>query len=326
VSTAQWAMPAGQLVLPADAARDQWLAERRRGIGSSDIPVIMGVRDYGSEYELWLDKTGRAEAQEQTEAMRRGQWLEPHVVDYFAKKTGLAVRRCGLVAHRDRPVLRATPDRLTADGGALEVKTMGAWAQARAEWADGVARRAYIQGQFQLLVTGRKHCWFAGYAIDCEPMIRGPYPRDDELIEEMLDQAYQWWNSYVVADQPPPPDLATITDQEISLRWPTGAPGTTARAEWPAHVRRMLIERAEMKATEKEAKERASEIDKALKVMTGDAEALLVGERPVLTIKPAKTNASVDPALETDHPDIYARYVRRGTTRRIHIVKGWENA
>lgn len=322
----RWALPAGQVVVPADADRDTWLAARRAGIGSSDIATLLGVNDYQSEYELWLDKMGRG-SQDQTEAMRRGNWLEPHLAEHFAQRTGLPVRRCGLVRHRELPMLLATPDRLVVDGGCVEIKTMGSYAKVRDEWrGGGIAKTAYVQGQHQLLVTGRSHVWFVAYEIDCEPQIRGPIDRDESVLHLIRERATTWWINHVIAAQPPPVDLATITDEEIALRWPTAAPGTSVEAQWPAELRAMLIERADLKAQEKAAKDRSKDIDQALRVMAGDAEALLIGDRPVLTLKSQRSNASVDPALETDHPDIWAGYIKRGSSRRIHICKGWEQA
>jgi putative phage-type endonuclease len=321
-----WSMPGARTLLPANAPRDLWLSRRRRGYGSSDVALLMGVAAGGSEYELWLDKMGLLPDQ-QSEAMRRGVWLEPHVVQYFAEQTGLGVRRCGLIRKRSNQRALATPDRLTADGGVLEVKTIGAHAKVAAEWRrGGIARHAYVQLQWQLGVSGRSHGWLAAYELDHPPQIRGPIDRDEALIERIADRAEEWWVEHVVTRNPPLPDLATITDEEIALRWPTAAPGTSVQAEWPAHVRSLLAERAELKVTEKTAKDRTKEIDQALRVMAGDAEALLVGERPVVTFKSQLNNPAVDPALESDHPDIWAGYIRRGSSRRIHICAGWEKA
>jgi len=324
----RWALPDAQLVLPADADRQAWLEQRRKGLGSSDAALLMGVgHPDDSEYKLWLDKTGRIDHEQQTEAMRRGIWLEPHVVEFFADRTKLGVRRCGLVERKDTPFLRATPDRLTEDGGVLEVKTIGAFAKVAKEWRDGqVARHAWVQAQWQLMVTGRTRCWFAAYALDQEPMIRGPYERDEALIQRMTHRAKFWWDHYVIADQPPPVDLDTITDEEIALRWPAETPGSSVDAAWPAYLRMMLTERAELKAAEKAAADRCKEIDRALKAEIGDAEALLVGERPVVTLKTYNNNPSVDLSLESDHPEIWNQYIKRGTHRRIHVVKGWQDA
>lgn len=324
-----WSMPTGALVLPAGAERDKWLEERRKGLGSSDAALLMGVaQGDDTEYKLWLDKTGRIAQGEQTEAMRRGIWLEPHVVDYFRDETQLDVRRCGLVEHKEHPILRATPDRLTGDGGALEVKTLGPWSKVAPEWRDGgVARHAWVQGQWQLMVTGRTHIWFCAYAIDQEPQIRGPFERDEPLIDRMARRAHIWWETHIVADDPPPVDLDTITDEEISLRWPTAVPGSTVEAEFAAYVREMLREREEAKAVEKAGKARAEEIDAALKVMAGDHEALTIGGKPVVTFKnQSNSNYSVDPTLKDDHPEIWDTYIKRGTHRRIHVAKGWEAA
>lgn len=325
--TNPWSIPEAQLVLPADADRDQWLTERRKGLGSSDVPVLMGIpQGDDCEYRLWLDKTNRIEHGEQTHAMTRGIWLEPHVVDWFADRTGLVVRRCGLVENRNAGILRATPDRLTADGGILEVKTIGPWARTNAEWRDGVAQHAYYQGQWQLMVTGRARLWLCAYAVDTEPIVRGPLERDEPLIERMRNRALHWWQTYIVADTPPPVDLSTVTDAEIELRWPTAAKGTTTETAYPSYLREMLAEREACKAAEKQAADRADEIDRGLRVMVQEAEALCVNGRPVVTFRNAKNPASVDPALQTDLPDVWARYVRRGTHRRINVSKHWAKA
>jgi putative phage-type endonuclease len=322
-----WALPLGQLILPAGAPREEWLNERRKGLGSSDAPLLMGLpQGDDSEYGMWLDKTGRVAHQPPNEAMQRGIWLEPHVVDWFATRTGLEVRRCGMVAHREVPWLRANPDRLTEDGGLVEIKTLNSWAKTKVEWRDGIARHAYVQAQWQLMVTGRSCAWFCAYAIDQEPMVRGPVPPDEPLIERMRLRAERWWETHIVKDEPPPVDLATITDTEIELRWPTAEAGSSVEAPYPSYVREMLSERAEVKAAEKLAGERAKEIDRALRVLAGSAEALLIGDRPVVTFKKQDNPPRVLPALETDYPEIWEQYIRRGTHRRIHVLKGWENA
>lgn len=321
-----WSMPAAQLVLSADAPREQWLAERRKGIGGSEIATLLGINPYQSEYQLWLDKTGRADEEQQTGAMQRGVWLEPRLAEIFAERTGLTVRRCGLARHRHDPRLQVTPDRLAEDGGCVEIKSMGTYSKVRAEWRHGgIARSAYAQAQYQLLVTGRSHAWLVAYEIDQEPMVRGPVERDEPLLADMRALVDTWWSGHIATDTPPPVDLATITDEEIALRWPDAEPGSVTQAQWPSHVRALLTERAECHEQLTGAKRRKDEIDQALKVMIGDAEALLVGERPVVTLKPRLNNPSVDPALETDLPDVYSKYIRRSSSRYIHVCKGWDS-
>lgn len=317
----KWAYPEARLVLPVDVAEHIWLAERRKGIGGSDTPVLFGESHGQSLYGLWLDKTGQAEDIEITDAMRRGNWLESHLANWFTEKTDIAARRSGLLVSRHRDHLRTTPDRLTADGGLLEIKTTGGYTEAAKEWRHGgIARHAYIQGQQQLAVTGRSHVWFVVW-IDPTPQIRGPIGRDEPLIEQILDRADTFWTGNVLAGVAPEVDLAALTDEEIALRWPVEIPGTAVEARYPMHVQAMLAERAELKARIGTDTKRAKEIDTALRAMAGDAAALTIDSAPVATFKSQANNPSIDPALAVDHPDIYARYVTRTTSRRIHIVK-----
>jgi putative phage-type endonuclease len=324
--TPSWATPAARLILPADAERAVWLAERRNGIGGSDTAALLGESPYQSLYGLWMDKTGQAADVDTTDAMQRGNWLEPHLARWFTEQTDIAGRRCGLLASREHDHMRTTPDRLTADGGNLEIKTLGAFAKVAEEWRHGgIARHAYIQGQQQLAVTGRDHVWFVVWQ-DPSPQLRGPVPRDEALIAEIIAKTDDFWFNHVVPRIAPEVDLATITDDEIALRWPTSVTGKEVEAAYPAHVAAMLEERAETKARMVAEKKRADDIDQALRVMAGDAEALLIDGRPVVTFKSQLNTPSVDKALATDHPDIYARYVKRSSSRRIHIVKPRKDA
>lgn len=324
-----WAYPDARLLLRADVQRDDhsaWLDARRAGIGGSDTPALLGESDYQSRYGLWLDKTGQAEAFIGNNATQRGNWLEPHLAGWFTEQTGIDVRRCGMLAHREQDWLRTNVDRLTADGGDLEIKTHSVYAAAAKEWRDGgISRAAYVQGQQQLAVTGRSHVWFVAF-IDPAPVLRGPVERDEQLIARITAEAERFWHEHVLPGVPPEVDLATLTDDEIALRWPVEVTGSTAEAEFPAHVAAMLAERAECKAAISAGEKRAKEIDAALRAMTGDAEALTVDGRPVLTLKSQANNPSVDKKLAAEHPDIWDRYVRQSTSRRIRICKQKENA
>ena len=51
--------PALKLVKTNHINRDEWLAVRKRGIGSSDAGAAVGLHPYKSQLELWMEKTGR---------------------------------------------------------------------------------------------------------------------------------------------------------------------------------------------------------------------------------------------------------------------------
>ena len=53
-------------------SRDAWLEERRKSIGGSDAPSIIGLNPWQSPYTVWADKLGKLPPKEDNEAMRLG--------------------------------------------------------------------------------------------------------------------------------------------------------------------------------------------------------------------------------------------------------------
>ncbi len=73
----------------ADMSRDEWLLERRKGIGGSDASVILGINKWQTPFELWLDKTGQVPVSESgSEAAYFGSLLEDIVAKEFEIRSG----------------------------------------------------------------------------------------------------------------------------------------------------------------------------------------------------------------------------------------------
>ena len=67
--------------------KEKWLEWRSKGIGSSDIPIILGLSPWKTEYQLWLEKTNiRPSDFSGNWATRRGTELEPIVRDWYNEK------------------------------------------------------------------------------------------------------------------------------------------------------------------------------------------------------------------------------------------------
>lgn len=107
-----------RLVLPGTAGRDEWLEARRKGVTASEIAVVMGLSPWDSAFALWHRKRGDLPDVEETDVMRLGAILEPHVAERFAAlHPEFAVTGDGraLYAHPGRAWEMATPDRLLSD-------------------------------------------------------------------------------------------------------------------------------------------------------------------------------------------------------------------
>lgn len=54
-------------------ARIDWLLDRRKGIGGSDVAAIMGLNKWKSAYQIWLEKQDRLDYLNQTASQLIGE-------------------------------------------------------------------------------------------------------------------------------------------------------------------------------------------------------------------------------------------------------------
>lgn len=136
--------------------REEWLAERRRSIGGSEIGAIMGLNNkYQSAVSVWMNKLGIVPDAEPSEAMIQGTDLEPYVAERFTRLTGKHVRRCNYIMRNDDyPHLHANVDRLVvAEYAGLECKTASALSVSKFKGGEFPASY-YAQCVAYMAVTG----------------------------------------------------------------------------------------------------------------------------------------------------------------------------
>ena len=174
-------VPNAKLILAVDADRKDWLLTRTLGCGGSDVAVVTGgARYYGTNpFTIWQDKTSdQPPVEGDKDIFWFGQEVEPLLAARFTADTGIATRNVGTYQSKEHPWAMANPDRLTADGGVLEIKTTGIYTDKAKDWKAGeVPDNAYVQTQYYLGVTGRSHAWFIAL-VDRTPHIIEPVDRD----------------------------------------------------------------------------------------------------------------------------------------------------
>ncbi len=275
-------VPNAKLILPADASRQDWLNTRRNYLGGSDMAEISGASNFSTPFQIWQDKTSTEDpVEEEKDIFWFGQEVEPLLAARFTVDTGIATRNVGTYQSKEHPWAMANPDRLTADGGVLEIKTTGIYTDKAKDWKAGeVPDNAYVQTQYYLGVTGRSHAWFIAL-VDRTPHIIGPVDRDEELIAELMATGTEFW-AYVESNTPPPVDLTTVTGDELGVRYPQVLdPESCAEAPLPELVEDDLQRLTEVKDLEKSAKDERTAIETRLKAVIGDHEYLTVSGQPV---------------------------------------------
>lgn len=136
--------PDARLVLPEDVDHNdpRWDAERTKGYGGSDAAKIMGDSSYGGIATVYDEKTDAAPVSfTGSHYTAVGHAVEPLIAEEFEAKTGIRTRRAGTMAARSRDYFRANVDRLTADGGVLEIKSFRNHSKVAEDWEAGPSRK-----------------------------------------------------------------------------------------------------------------------------------------------------------------------------------------
>lgn len=184
----------------------QWLANRSKGIGGSDVGTICGVNPYSSARLLYFKKTGQYQdsesfefSEDSLERMSWGHKLEPIVADEFQRRTGKRVVICpATLQHKDHPWALANTDRIIVDEnenpiGVLEVKTANS--RLLKDWEEGDLPIYYLyQLQWYLWILDLEYGAFAALIGGNKFVMIEVYRNDELLRDTLIPSADTFWN------------------------------------------------------------------------------------------------------------------------------------
>lgn len=206
----------------ASKARERWLRSRKKGIGASDAPIVLGLSPWKTALELWAEKRGLLDdVVQESEAQRMGRRLERIVaMEYRDRHPEQRVKNPGatkLTRHPEHSFLFATLDRTiedTNDGlGVLEIKTTGErWAD---QWADDAPLMYQVQLQHQMMVSGLEWGVLA-VLIGGRQYVEYRYPKSTSFVANLLRAELEFWKCVVTGEEPayqPGPDVAKALER-----------------------------------------------------------------------------------------------------------------
>ena len=203
-------------------SEEDWHAQRKKGIGGSDVSVIMGVNPYKTPFELWTEKTGRVAPKKVDNAkVHWGNILESVVADEYTKVTGQKVQKCNFtLQHKDFPFLQANLDRVAVIDNVpplttkyfnshliIECKTAGEFMKTNwgKEGTDDIPKNYLCQCLHYMGITGATDCHipvliggsdFRIYKITRTAIV-------DKAISSIQQKCIKWWNDHVINDTEP---------------------------------------------------------------------------------------------------------------------------
>lgn len=290
---------------------EEWLAWRRRGVGGSDAPVIMGLSPYKGWLALYVDKTDRGlDPREPNESAYWGQQLEEIVAREFEKRSGLRVAEptTPLVQHQTLTWMIGTPDRYVYDPvtgaflGILECKTTAA--RRDEEWEQGPASYAVCQLQHYLAVVNAPRGWIA-VLIGGQRYAHFAVERDDAYIERLVAEEARFWE-HVTTDTPPPPDGRESTSSIINTKFQTSILDSSVELEGEARDAALrLIELAkEVPVVE------IDRLKNVVKLALREHEVGLVDGVPLISWRPSSRTTFDVKRFKAERPDLVDAYTR----------------
>ena len=296
--------------MSATRERAEWLAQRRRGIGGTDISAILGLNPWRTPTDVWMEKTDRAQPEHTPDALERMHWgivLEDVVARHYAERTACRVQRINAMMHHpDLDIALANVDRAIVHPGSrarwngqkmlgadeiLECKTAHALAANSDEWGapgtDEVPAHYWMQVQWYLGITqvpvGRLAVLFGGqkfaiYTIEHDP----------DLFSDLLLEADTWWQNHMIADLPPDPH----SEAEARQRWQSHADGKESIVD--VEIASAVDELRQVKDQIKALETRDTELRDLITPAFQDAERIVHAGRRLATWKITKPRRVTD--------------------------------
>lgn len=286
--------------------RQEFLAERRTGLGGSDIGAILGLSKYRSPVEVWLEKTGRSPGADETLQMRFGIFAEEFVAHEYTRDTGRRVQRYNtLLRHPDFRMVIGNVDRLVIPDGAKvashrgdirtdrgwEGKTASAFAASRAdEWgpsgSDFVPSAYHVQSCTYMALT-QCSTWDLSVLFGNQEVRHYTIHRDRDLEHELLRRAAEWWRMHVEADVAPEPQ----SEADVRLLYPQDS---QREIEADDEIACVCAELADLKSRIKALEDDEQKARDALTAYMGAAAVLRWNGQTLATYKTARPSSRTD--------------------------------
>ncbi len=197
--------------------------ERRKHIGSSDAPAIVGVDPYRTAGDVWASKVYDLDDDDAGEPALLGNLLEPTLRYLAAKALGVEITVPGETIVADDGILAWNPDGLINDEQGVEGKTTGiteGWGEP--DEPNNVPEKVIVQCHHAMavkpsllvmwvpVILGRFGLEFRLYRVE----------RNDDLCDLVAERGRAFWRQYVEPKVQPPDDPPSLDVLKRIRRFP----------------------------------------------------------------------------------------------------------
>ncbi|MBX4168076.1 YqaJ viral recombinase family protein [Rhodococcus sp. DMU2021] len=229
-------MSATLLATPLDPGSPAW----REALTASKIPAMLRLNPpgWGNRFSLWHEMAGLVPADESTDEMRRGHYLEPAISAWFADRhPDWKIVRTGTWRNNQRPWQYSNPDRLIHRTGGrrriLELKSDASGYEFGTPGTDEIPVFYRAQGLWQMDTLDADVVHFAviNSRLAFDEYVIERTPDVQEEIEWLREEALAFLDTLPAGKNPTPPNIDEDTVTYETLR--KLAPGFDGTDETP---------------------------------------------------------------------------------------------
>lgn len=298
-----------------DAQREQ----RKKHLGSSDMAAILGVSPWSNAYDVWLEKTNKANPDKEKSWQDAGNILEPGVLAWAERELG-PIRKeqdngdalfrkaegFPLGSHVDGEVVKTEIP--------VEAKTAGVLGPIIEPYGepgtDELPDRIIIQCHVHIICWEKDICWVP-VLLGGKGFVMYHVNKDDELMGIIQDKSLEFWEEFVEKDIPPPDVMPSFAMAKRMKR----EPGKTIEIDQV-----LIVNWQNSKESLKLAKDIKEAAEAEMLAALGDAEGGRC-ELGLLTYLEQCRKTVKAKELRDAYPDIYAQFETVSTFRVARLKK-----
>lgn len=179
----------------------EWLAWRKGKLSASKAPIILGISEYMTPFELFEEELGLREPKKSSAHMQRGLDVEDEARDWLYKQTGVEFKP--VCWEHVNPLYISSLDGMSADQKHIvEIKNNNKEFHEMAKRGN-IIDMHYAQCQHHLFVTGLDECFYLSWRKDDPILIT--VKRNQDFINEMIAKEIEF--KRMCDDLTPPPPL-----------------------------------------------------------------------------------------------------------------------
>lgn len=294
----------------------EWLKERQKGIGGSDVAAICGVSPYRTPLQVWEDKRGMLQPQEDNDAMFWGRTLEPVVRQRYTDVTGRPVRIPeGILKHPSIEYMLANIDGFTDDGRLVEIKTTAYPTDWGEPGTDEIPLGYMLQVQHYMIIT-------AFPVADVPVLIGGrdfriyEVPEDKELQAMLMEKEADFWQM-VLSGTPPVP----INYQDVIRLYRKSEAKTVTATEGIEHL---IVGLKSLRENIKLLEGNEEEVKRQIMEFMAEADTLIdLKGNTLATWRTEKEVKRFDVRnFENAMPEMFKQFLITGEAQRRFLLKG----